>query len=94
MYNESVDELIRPAVMEAAVAKDTTFHGAGREDIDARMLGTGRPFIVEAVRPKKRTINLNRLREEINRQAAGKVDVSELEMVNGDPGRKDKGCRL
>ena len=84
MYHESVDELIKPAVTEASVAEDTTFHGAGREDIDARMLGTGRPFIVEAVRPKKRTINLNRLREEINRHAAGKVDVSELEMVNGD----------
>ncbi len=60
MYRESVDELIKPAVMEAALAEDTTFHGAGREDIDARMLGTGRPFIVEAVRPKRRTIDLDR----------------------------------
>ena len=69
MYHESVDELIKPAVMAAALAEDTTFHGAGREDIDARMLGTGRPFIVEAVRPKRRTIDLNKLREEINGQA-------------------------
>ena len=84
MYRESVDELIKPAVIEAALAEDTTFHGAGREDIDARMLGTGRPFIVEAVRPKKRTIDLYKLREEIIRQAAGKVEVGELEMVSGD----------
>ena len=84
MYRESVDELIKPAVMEAALAEDTTFHGAGREDIDARMLGTGRPFIVEAVRPKRRTIDLDNLREEINRQAAGKVEVGELETVSGD----------
>jgi len=84
MYRESVDELIKPAVIEAALAEDTTFHGAGREDIDARMLGTGRPFIVEAVRPKKRTIDLYKLRREIVRQAAGKVEVSELEMVSGD----------
>jgi tRNA pseudouridine synthase 10 len=84
MYQESVDELIRSAVVEAAHASDTTFHGAGREDIDARMLGTGRPFIVEAVRPKKRTIDLVKLQEEINKQAAGKVEVGKLEIVGGD----------
>lgn len=84
MYLESVDELIKPAVMEAALAEDTTFHGAGREDIDARMLGTGRPFIVEAVRPKRRIIDLDKLKQEINRQAAGKVEVDELETVSGD----------
>lgn len=92
MYRESVDELIKPAVMEAAQAEDTTFHGAGREDIDARMLGTGRPFIVEAVRPKRRTIDLNGLRQEINRQAAGKVEVSDLEMVKSDQVEKIKNA--
>jgi tRNA pseudouridine synthase 10 len=78
MYQESVDELIRPAVMEAAQAEDTVFHGAGREDIDARMIGTGRPFIVEAVRPRVRTIDLDKLQEEINRSALGKVEVLDL----------------
>lgn len=28
-------------------------HAAGREDIDVRMLGTGRPFIFEFINPKK-----------------------------------------
>ena len=28
-------------------------HAAGREDIDVRMLGTGRPFIFEFVNPKR-----------------------------------------
>ena len=78
MYPESVDELIRPAVMQAAKAEDTVFHGAGREDIDARMLGSGRPFIVEAVRPRMRSIDLSRLEEEICRQAEGKVEVTGL----------------
>lgn len=75
MYQESVDELIRPAVMEAFAAEDTVFHGAGREDIDARMLGTGRPFIAEAVRPFIRTAELAELEAEINRRATGKVEV-------------------
>lgn len=79
MYQESVDELIRPAVMEAAQAEDTVFHGAGREDIDARMLGTGRPFIVEALRPRVRSIDLDRLQQEINHRAKGKVEVLKLE---------------
>jgi tRNA pseudouridine synthase 10 len=78
MYQESVDELIKPAVMEATGAEDTVFHGAGREDIDARMLGSGRPFIVEAVRPVVRTVDLEKLQEEICRQAGGKVEVLEL----------------
>ena len=78
MYPESVDELIRPAVMQATGAEDTVFHGAGREDIDARMLGSGRPFIVEAVRPRIRKIDLALLEREICRQAEGKVEVSGL----------------
>jgi tRNA pseudouridine synthase 10 len=84
MYPESVDELIRPAVIEASLAEDTVFHGAGREDIDARMLGTGRPFIVEAQRPKRRTIDLAWLQDEINRQTCGKVEVIDLEIVGGE----------
>jgi len=82
MYQESVDEIIRPAVIQAAEAEDTVFHGAGREDIDARMLGRGRPFIVEAVRPRKRTIDLLKLHEEINRQAEGKVEVIDLALAD------------
>ncbi len=82
MYPESVDELIRPALLEAAAAGDTVFHGAGREDIDARMLGTGRPFIVEAVRPRVRSIDLAKLEEEINRRANGKVEVLELKRAD------------
>ena len=92
MYQESVDELIRPAVLVAALASDTTFHGAGREDIDARMLGTGRPFIVEAVRPRRRSIDLVQLQEEINRQSAGKVEVGKLEMVGCDAVEKLKNA--
>jgi tRNA pseudouridine synthase 10 len=82
MYQESVDELIRPAVMQAAESEDTVFHGAGREDIDARMLGRGRPFIVEAIRPRKRRIDLPGLAAEINRQAEGKVEVIELALAD------------
>jgi tRNA pseudouridine synthase 10 len=35
-------------------AKDEYYlHAAGREDIDVRMLGTGRPFVFEFVNPRR-----------------------------------------
>ncbi|HUW66793.1 MAG TPA: tRNA pseudouridine(54/55) synthase Pus10 [Candidatus Nanoarchaeia archaeon] len=81
MYPESVDELIRPEVMAATGAIDTVFHGAGREDIDALMLGKGRPFVVEAVQPIRRRIDLTRLQHKVNRHADGKIEVLGLKFV-------------
>ena len=34
-------------------SSEAILHSAGREDIDVRMLGRGRPFIIELVNPKK-----------------------------------------
>ena len=75
MYDESVEELIAEEALKAFEAKDESFHGAGREDIDVLMLGNGRPFILELKEPKKRNINLEELREKINKYAEGKVKV-------------------
>jgi len=80
-YQESVDELIKEPVIEAFQAIDTAFHGSGREDIDALMLGSGRPFVVEAKFPKKRSTDLEELMRSINEKAAGKVEVRELSFV-------------
>lgn len=80
-YQESVDELIKGPVVEAFEAVDTAFHGSGREDIDALMLGSGRPFVVEAKAPVKRTADLGALTVRINESAAGKVEVRELRFV-------------
>ncbi|WP_406662498.1 tRNA pseudouridine(54/55) synthase Pus10 [Methanolobus sp. ZRKC3] len=83
-YPESVDELIREEVVKATNATDTKFHGAGREDIDALMLGTGRPFVVEALSPTIRSIDLETLEKKINEHAAGKVEVEGLKIVEKD----------
>jgi tRNA pseudouridine synthase 10 len=80
-YPESVDELIKGPVVEAFEAVDTAFHGSGREDIDALMLGSGRPFVVEAKAPVKRTADLEALTAKINESAAGKVEVKDLRFV-------------
>jgi tRNA pseudouridine synthase 10 len=75
-YLDSVEELIGRPVIEMFDAENAVLHGAGREDIDARMVGTGRPFILEVVSPKKRSIDLAALEAEINRTADGRVSVA------------------
>ncbi len=75
-YKDSVEELIGRPVIVAFDAQNAVLHGAGREDIDARMIGTGRPFILEVVEPNKRSLDLAELEKEINRSAEGRVSVS------------------
>jgi tRNA pseudouridine synthase 10 len=75
LYRDSVEELIGRPVIALFFAENAVLHGAGREDIDARMIGTGRPFILEVVGPKRRTVDLATVEEAINRSAAGRVAV-------------------
>ncbi len=77
-YGTSVEELVAGPVMEAAGGTEHLFHGMGREDVDARMLGNGRPFVLEIRNPVKRSLDLEALREEINRRAGGMIEVLEL----------------
>jgi len=75
-YRDSVEQLIGRPVISAFDAQNAVLHGAGREDIDARMIGTGRPFILEVVEPKKRSLDLSTLEQEINRVSEGRISVS------------------
>jgi tRNA pseudouridine synthase 10 len=75
-YLDSVEELIGRPVIGMFDAENAVLHGAGREDIDARMVGTGRPFILEVVAPKKRSVDLAAVEEAINRTAEGRVSVA------------------
>ncbi|GAG61152.1 unnamed protein product, partial [marine sediment metagenome] len=60
-YQTSVEELINPEFVKEAKAESSKFHGAGREDIDVRMLGKGRPFVLELKNPKIRTLDLEKI---------------------------------
>jgi len=84
MYPESVEEIIGEPVRQQTLGKDIALHGAGREDIDARMLGGGRPFVIEVKKPKKRLLNLRKLARTINERAQGKVKVSSLRFADKD----------
>ena len=80
-YDESVEQLTAPPVKEAMNGKEGTFHGAGREDVDALMLGTGRPFVIEIDEPRKRTVDTDELEAEINEFADGKAEVEGLRLA-------------
>ena len=82
MYPESVEELIAEPILEMTLGEDSSFHGAGREDIDARMLGSGRPFVMEIKRPRRRRLNLSELERAINERAQGKIEVINLKYVD------------
>ncbi|MDY9923972.1 tRNA pseudouridine(54/55) synthase Pus10 [Methanobacterium sp.] len=84
MYPESVEELMAEKVLKATRGVESKFHGAGREDIDVRMLGRGRPFVLEIKEPKLRDLNLEDLTAEINQHCTGKVEVLDLKSVNKD----------
>ena len=77
-YLESIQELIAEPILQATKGIDSKFHGAGREDIDALMLGNGRPFVVEIINPQKRVINLKKIERKINKKAKKKIQVSNL----------------
>jgi tRNA pseudouridine synthase 10 len=90
MYPESVEELASKPLLEAAEGEKTSFHASGREDIDARMLGSGRPFVIEISKPKKRFLDLKKLEVAVNANAEGKVEVSGLCFSNKDVVRRLK----
>ena len=81
MYPESVEELICNSLLELFGASDMTLHGCGREDIDARMLGSGRPFVLEIKEPHQRFIELTTVDAKVNAENRGKIEVSDLRYV-------------
>ncbi len=90
MYPNSVEEIVGQPALKLTQGVEIALHGAGREDIDARMLGTGRPFVIEVKEPRKRAINLKHLEKTINASAKGKVEVSGLYLASKDIVRKLK----
>ena len=74
----SVEEFITKPLIPLFKAKDAVLHAAGREDIDALMLGTGRPFVVEIKHPKIRYVPLDIVLEKINSFGTGFISVTDL----------------
>ena len=77
-YEASVEEHVAPPFLGAFRATDAVLHGAGREDVDALMVGTGRPFVLELKEPRRRDADLDALAAEV---AGETVELEELSFV-------------
>lgn len=80
LTRDSVQELIARVAMPRFKARRNKFHGAGREDLDVRMLGTGRPFVFEILKARRPEADLAELEQEINRRWEGRIAVSDLQL--------------
>jgi hypothetical protein len=76
-YADSVQDLVGKKIVDAFSAADCVMHGMGREDVDVRCLGQGRPFVLELKEPLRRrpSDSLEALAKEVCASASGKVEL-------------------
>ncbi|CAK9067804.1 tRNA pseudouridine synthase Pus10 (Hup10) (Coiled-coil domain-containing protein 139) (tRNA pseudouridine 55 synthase) (Psi55 synthase) (tRNA pseudouridylate synthase) (tRNA-uridine isomerase), partial [Durusdinium trenchii] len=73
----SVEEDLAQPVAKHLGASEVRFHAEGREDIDVRMLGAGRPFVLEVRNARRVAVDVAELQAAIN-AAGSRVEVGEL----------------
>ncbi len=79
--SDSLEEIIGKKLSGLTGCSNYFLHGAGREDVDVRMLGNGREFIIEAWEPKKRSIDLGELKTMVNSSGSG-IEISNLKFTS------------
>uniref|UniRef100_A0A3B5LXS9 tRNA pseudouridine synthase Pus10 n=1 Tax=Xiphophorus couchianus TaxID=32473 RepID=A0A3B5LXS9_9TELE len=79
----SVEELIAAPILSAFRADGFNFSSSGREDVDVRTLGNGRPFAMELLNPHRSRfskVEMKQLQEMINK-SSDKIRVRDLQIV-------------
>jgi tRNA pseudouridine synthase 10 len=89
-YPLSVEELTNKEFMIKSHSSSSKFHGAGREDIDVRMLGEGRPFILELKNPTFRSLDLIKIQKKINKKNKKLVHIHDLRFSSKNEVKKIK----
>ncbi|XP_069643745.1 tRNA pseudouridine synthase Pus10 isoform X3 [Haliaeetus albicilla] len=90
----SVEELISGHLMAEFKADSFNFSSSGREDVDVRTLGNGRPFAIELVNPRRihfTAEEMKGLQQTIN-NSSDKIQVRDLQLVTREAiGRMKEG---
>jgi tRNA pseudouridine synthase 10 len=94
LYETSVEELVAKKFLDATRSDDESFHGCGREDVDVRMLGNGRPFTLEIKNPRIRKLDLAKLESNINTINKDNIEISDLRFSNREETTRLKDARL
>jgi tRNA pseudouridine synthase 10 len=71
-------------MLPAFGARTGRFHGAGREDIDVLMLGSGRPLVFEVIGARNPQVDLDALRKEIEQRSDGQIELAPFVAVRKD----------
>ena len=85
----SIQELICDQLLRVIRATELRFSASGREDVDVRMLGSGRPFLIEIINPRKVIVSeteLSQLQDSIN-SGTDAISVKQLKVVSKDASR-------
>lgn len=82
----SVQEMIEDGFKEYLSFEKSIFASSGREDVDVRMLGRGRPFAIKLHNPKDlekyNEVTLGLIEKFVNEKHRGKVGVRDLQLVS------------
>ena len=81
-YKKSVQDLIGNPLLEIFQSNEHAFHGMGREDIDVRCMGRGRPFVIEMKEPEIRSVDVIEAMKTINEAAGGSIEITGLRDSN------------
>ncbi len=76
-YKLSIEEVCRN-ISKIVGGTDVKIHAAGREDVDVRMLGNGRPLIVEVKEPKMKDLNITTLSNLLNTNPLIKISIERI----------------
>jgi len=99
LYPQSLQEFFDTSLREVFEAEEVVIHASGREDVDARMLGTGRPLVVEVKKPKFRLVALELVNEllqsdMIEARLITHASRSRIEYLKGVASKKKKVYKL
>ena len=78
----SISEYIGQPVCNFFEGKNYNFFASGREDVDALMLGNGRPFYVEVEFPRNRSSDFVRLSKVVSAESMEGVEILDLSIAN------------
>lgn len=87
-FTMTIEEMLAAPFLAATGGRGTRFHSIGREDVDVRTLGNGRPFVLEILEPRRRSLDLSALQSEVNAACRAYFEVLGLRIAT--PELKDR----
>ena len=94
-YPYSIEEFFNEALKEVYDAERVVLHASGREDVDVRMLGTGRPMVLEIKNPRFRLVDYDLLNSlvvsnRVQGEIIGQGSRKHIELLKMELSKKSK----